>query len=230
MQWMTMRTAGVDTSSGYTGGGRSPIGIGGAIAVHGAAIAIFLLMPREMITEITKWEPFVATNIPADPPPPETKEKPADPLLKTQPAPEKPTVVKDPFVPLPPFDGAPSGSDRNGPGEGNGSGTVIAPPPPLPDPVLTDAAIDPGARAGFQPDYPGAMIRQGMEGSVTVRVTIGADGRVIDIARISATDEAFWLATQRHALRKWRFRPATRDGAPVSSVKTLTVHFRLEDR
>ena len=44
-----------------------------------------------------------------------------------------------------------------------------------------------------------------------------------------ATAASFWLATQKHALRKWRFRPATRDGVAVSSVKTLTglEHFPL---
>ena len=49
------------------------------------------------------------------------------------------------------------------------------------------------------------------------------------IERLSATDEAFWIATQRHALRKWRFRPATRDGVPTASSKLLTIHFRLTD-
>ena len=65
---------------------------------------------------------------------------------------------------------------------------------------------------------------------VTVRVTINAEGRVTDIARVSATDESFWLATQRHALRKWRFRPATRDGVPVETTKTMIVRFTLTDR
>ena len=35
---------------------------------------------------------------------------------------------------------------------------------------------------------------------------------------------------QRHALRKWRFRPATRDGVAVASTKVLTVRFTLNDR
>ena len=90
--------------------------------------------------------------------------------------------------------------------------------------------IDPRAMSAFQPDYPGSMIRQGAEGTVTVRVSIGTDGKVTGIERISATDEAFWVATQRHAMRKWRFRPATRDGVPVPGTKVLTVHFKLTDR
>jgi protein TonB len=96
--------------------------------------------------------------------------------------------------------------------------------------VVIDASIDPRARAAFQPDYPGTMIRQGVEGAVTVRMGIGADGRVTDIEKISATDESFWLATRRHALREWRFRPATRDGVPIASTRVLTVRFTLTDR
>lgn len=119
-----------------------------------------------------------------------------------------------------------------GTGEGIDPGpTIILPPADPPRaPVLVDAGIDPRALPQFQPDYPGAMIRQGLEGSVTVRVTINAEGRVTDIARVSATDESFWLATQRHALRKWRFRPATRDGVPVATTKIMTVRFTLTDR
>jgi len=67
------------------------------------------------------------------------------------------------------------------------------------------------------------------EGHVTVRVSIGVDGRVTAVERVSASDDAFWAVTQRQALRKWRFRPATRDGAPVASTKVLTVRFRLAD-
>ena len=111
------------------------------------------------------------------------------------------------------------------------TGILILPPPDPPrEPILTEPGIDPRDLSAFQPDYPGSMVRLGKEGSVTVRVAIGADGRVTGIERLAATDEAFWLATQRHALRKWRFRPASRDGVAVSGSKVLTVHFRLTDR
>tara|TARA_B100000378_G_C17724581_1_gene300029 strand:+ start:36 stop:338 length:303 start_codon:yes stop_codon:yes gene_type:complete len=98
------------------------------------------------------------------------------------------------------------------------------------EPKLTEASIDPRALPAFQPDYPSAMIRQQVEGKVTVRVSIDAQGRVIGVEKIAASDDSFWLATQRHALRKWRFRPATRDGVAVASTKVLTVRFTLSDR
>ncbi|WP_340265576.1 energy transducer TonB [Sphingobium mellinum] len=211
--------------AGYRRGGGSPIGVGGAIAVHAVVIGAFLLMPREVIA------PYVPTilvgePIPLDPPPPEA-EKPQPPSE----TPLRPTRDPIPAKPDTAVDLPPTGGDMTmggSSGEGSGGDEGIVPPPPR-DPVVVDARIDPRALPAFQPDYPASMIRQGMEGSVTVRVAIGADGRVTAIERLSATDDAFWTATQRHALRKWRFRPATRDGEVVASIKVLTVHFRLTD-
>ncbi len=58
---------------------------------------------------------------------------------------------------------------------------------------------------------------------------MGARGRVIDVERLAVTDEAFWLANQRHALRNWRFHPATRDGVAVGGATVPTIYFRLTD-
>lgn len=228
MRLMTLRTAGGATQvSGYNGGNRSPFGVGGAIAVHALVVGAYLLMPKEMIDVFRDPPPLLTYPVDDTPPPPEQPQPESDskPLPQTD---SHPTVVKDPVIPPPPTGFTAKTDDR--PTGDPGTGTITPPiTPPPPEPVLADATIDPRALAAFQPDYPGAMIRQGMEGKVVVRVTIGPDGRVVDIERLSAADEAFWLATQRHALRKWRFRPATRDGVAISSTKVLTVHFRLAD-
>ncbi|WP_150292928.1 energy transducer TonB [Sphingobium estronivorans] len=232
MRLMTLRTAGGTTGderlSGYRRGNRSPIGIGGAVAVHALVVGVLLLMPREMIAPFTGGT-LTTYDVPDPVPPPpetfvpETHAKPPEggpaimavkPVIDT---PANPFAVKeDPLATS---------------GTGGGTATIVTPPvtPTLPDPVLVEASIDPRALAAFQPDYPGAMIRQGMEGKVTVRVAIGPDGHVTGIERLSATDDAFWVATQRHALRKWRFRPATRDGVAIGSSRVLTVTFRLAD-
>ena len=205
--------------SGYRGGTGSSVGIGGAIAVHALVIGAWLLIPKEVIdTVITR--PFETYAVP------EEKAPPPEPVETTI---EQPTTAGAIVTGA---QGAPVVIGSAGTGEGIDPGpTIILPPADPPRaPVLVDAGIDPRALPQFQPDYPGAMIRQGLEGSVTVRVTINAEGRVTDIARVSATDESFWLATQRHALRKWRFRPATRDGVPVATTKIMTVRFTLTDR
>jgi len=218
-----------DGRSRYGAGRKSPLGLGGTIAVHGLLIGAFLLLPKEVIDVFTPTPPITARNIPIDPaPPPEVaKDGRTDSTLPTRPQPWQPTAA-DPEVVLPKGDPVLTGGQDIG---GDPLPPVLVPPIDLPRaPVLTDAAIDPRALSAFQPDYPGAMIRQGAEGVVTVRVTISPEGRVTDIEKLSASDEHFWLATQRHALRKWRFRPATRDGVAVASTKTLTVRFTLTER
>jgi protein TonB len=214
--------------SGYMGGSGSPIGIGGAIAVHAVVIGAFLLIPKEAY--IHHIPPILlGSPIPLDPPPPENPK--TEPEQKTQTQTEKPVIASDPVVKLTPNDNPVRGTDaEKGPVERDGPSTIITPADPPPAPVFVEAGMDPRYAAGFQPDYPSAMIRAEEEGKVTVRVTIGADGRVLDIEQIAATNETFWLATQRQALRKWRFRPATRDGVAVNTTKILTVHFRLDDR
>ena len=223
-----MYAADIQARQGYRGSGGSPIGIGGAVAVHALVAAVFILMPKEAIAPYVP-PIFIGNQIPLDPPPP------PEPVPPTQEAKIPTRTVSDPqsatyadtIVPPVSGEGIATGDGKTGQGAGGGLPLTVDPPH---EPMLVEASIDPRSLSAFQPDYPGSMIRQGMEGSVTVRVTIGPDGRVLGIERLSATDDAFWIATQRHALRKWRFRPATRDGVAVGSNKVLTVHFRLTDR
>jgi len=216
---------------GYGRQRRSALGVGGTVAVHALLVGVFLMMPKQLIDKVFT-PPITTTHIPLPPPPPEVEQKQeerrlpverqnippmkVDPIIETLPPPVRIETGTEPVRIEPVLPG------------NRGSGTRPADPPPVP--VLVEASIDPRALPAFQPDYPGSMLRMGMEGSVTVRVTISPQGRVVDIEKISATDDAFWIATQRHALRKWRFRPATRDGLAVQSSKQLTVRFTLTDR
>jgi len=81
----------------------------------------------------------------------------------------------------------------------------------------------------LQPPYPASEERAQRSGSVQIRVTIGANGRVVAAERVSATSDAFYAATERQALRHWRFRPATVDGRPVEASRIMTVTFRIQD-
>lgn len=112
---------------------------------------------------------------------------------------------------------------------------VELPPPPVlhpdppPVPVRRAAELDPRFAGELQPPYPAGEIRAQREGTVRIRVTIGPDGRVKAVARVQATNDAFWAAAERQALNRWRFRPATVDGRPVEDSKVMTLHFRLVD-
>lgn len=213
----------VTPQGGYAGSRRSPIGLGGTIAVHAVAIGIFLLMPREMIERFVP--PSILTYpIPADPlpdpvqPPPEKVEHPVQPVDK----PLIPVVIPHVTLPTDPMD----------------ISRTIDPLPPIPPtaekqgdppktPIVAQALPDPRYARDFQPAYPPSMQRMDMEGSVTVRVKIGADERVLSVEKLSAASDDFWEATRNQALRKWRFRPATRDGVPVESERVMTVHFQI---
>ena len=96
-----------------------------------------------------------------------------------------------------------------------------------PTPVFKAAERDARFARSFQPDYPLGMLRQEIEGSVTVRVLVGTDGRVRQVQIIRATDPNFARSTERQALKAWRFKPATRDGQPVEDWQTLTVRFDI---
>ncbi len=219
-----------DAASRYGAGRRSPLGLGGTVAVHALVVGAFLLIPKQVIEHFSPAPPIDTYAVPLDPPPPPVEQvKPApEAELPAKPLPQRPTAI-DTIVPLPPTDSELTGDTR--PGDTLTPLPPSVPPlPPMAEPKLTEASIDPRALPAFQPDYPGAMIRQQVEGKVTVRVSIDAQGRVTGVEKIAASDDSFWLATQRHALRKWRFRPATRDGVAVASTKVLTVRFTLSDR
>jgi protein TonB len=116
---------------------------------------------------------------------------------------------------------------------------VVPPTPPqprielarvdLPPPVRRDAEVDPAYRGFLQPPYPPSEQRAERGGDVRVRVTIGTNGRVIAVQMLSATSDAFWRVTERQALTRWRFRPATVDGRPVESTKVMNLHFQIQD-
>lgn len=113
-----------------------------------------------------------------------------------------------------------------------GTGIEAIPPiiPLLPRaPILTVAKRDARFAADFQPSYPPGMIRDEVEGSVTVRVLIGSDGRVKAVETVASDHQAFFEATRTQALKRWRFKPATKDGVAVESWQQLTVRFQIPD-
>ncbi len=208
------------------------LGIAGAV---GAALVLALAVDH-IAPPVAP--PIVASNVFIPVPPP--------PVDDVTPPDDRPTPIVDftappPRIPMPPAPLAPrADSGLNPPADpspfvgrddagASGAGDVVLPvdPPPVPDPVLRSAARDPRYAAAMQPDYPAARLRSETEGACSVRVTILATGRVGSVANAGCADDAFFSATRRHALARWRFTPATRDGVAIESTRVETVQFRI---
>ncbi len=217
--------------------GLNPVGLGVAIAINGGLLAVAVLTATTVVTRIDPWKPIEAVNVPIEPPPPPIDTpKPVEkalpdpapvPPIYAPPAPvpaQGPTITTTTIIPtsLPPLDPV-----VTAPG-GTGTGSPVTVASPLP--VLVSASVDPRYRADFQPDYPAFERNQARDGVVVVRVLVGTNGRVSAVEPVSATSDAFFDATKRRALSKWRFRPATRDGVAVESWREMTVRFTMEDR
>jgi periplasmic protein TonB len=211
----------------------SPISLGATLAINGCVFAALLWIAPN-ITSIPRPHqgPIIVQNLPPPKPTPE-------------PETDKPiSVASNVITPQPP-DPSPvrTRTDRTAgnasPLQG-GTETILPPPdppppnpideaiidPPLPPPPVWIAAIvHPNYMSALQPPYPPGRQRAEEEGSATVRVTIGISGRVSAVEVVRATHPDFADATRTQALRKWRFKPATKDGVAVESVREMTVRF-----
>ncbi|WP_326523238.1 energy transducer TonB [Sphingomonas sp.] len=207
----------------------NPVSLAAAIGINGGLVAALLLSSPDIREVVIPT--IIGTNIPIAPPPP--------PEDQPQPPTDRRVETRDPVIVTPrpdvdvtvPTDNHTTGTIDPGPPvdlgpPSTGGGTGVTVDPPAPAPVLIDAA--PARGVSFQPDYPPSERRDGNDGRVTVRVLVGADGRVKAVEQVSATSDAFFQATRRYALSRWRFTPATRDGVPQESWRTMTVRFVLE--
>jgi protein TonB len=217
--------------SGYANQ-RSPGALAAAIAINGGVIAALIAIP--VTIDVIRGDPPLRIHevpiayVPPPPPkrtPPEQERKPTQRTTEqARPDPQDPLRIDTangldtgPQLTLTDYaklDGFPGDTRQQ------------ADPPR--QPALVKARPDPRYADAFRPAYPPAMRREGLEGTVTVRVTIDERGRVIAVTLVDATSPAFFEETQRQALRNWRFVPATRDGTPVRSEQTMTVRFQLE--
>jgi protein TonB len=133
--------------------------------------------------------------------------------------------VLDPPLPDPPA-----------PGPGPMASPTQAPPatspttdpgvrPERPDPTLIPAQ---GVASNRGPDYPPSAWQQRQQGTVLLRLHIGADGAVIRVETRRSSGVPALDAAAIAALSVWRFLPAERAGQPVASYRDQPVSFVLE--
>ncbi|WP_427964111.1 energy transducer TonB [Altererythrobacter sp.] len=157
---------------------------------------------------------------PDEPPPPEP-DAPPPPVAPPPPiniAPAPPPIQTQPTIPPP----APP--------------ALIVPPPapPAPPPAPSQArGVSPKGQSRWarriQENYPSRALREEIQGTVGVRVTVGADGRVSSCSVTASSgssilDDAACKGMQRYA----RFDPALNDaGNPVSGSWSTRITYQL---
>ena len=206
---------------------RSPTSLALVILLHGALIAAVILIKSPVFRHMA--DPTVVTLIDDDTVPPPEHQPPPPPREQPQQreVPDHVTPIVDTHPTGPTVDAHQENTVIASNTAGNATDIPILPPPP-PPPVRRAAQIDPSSQ--LQPPYPPSEYRAQRDGRVQVRVTIGPDGRVTDVVRLSATSDAFWEVTRQQALRHWRFRPATVDGRTVEETRVMSLIFRIVDQ
>ncbi len=215
-------------------------GLGGSFVLTGGMVAVLALMSPDLVRGVKaeydrinsvsptppKIEPQVDEQVvPDDPTPPpvtlpDRMSYAAPPPLPRAMIPPADVPAAIPTPPVPAVVPEPKKPDP----------LPAAIPQPLPRAIVkTSARPDPRYARSQQPDYPMSMRRAGIEGRVTVRVLIGADGRVKDVTLVQSPDPAFFEVTREHALKNWRFKPATVDGQSVEAWFQMNLMFKLND-
>jgi len=93
--------------------------------------------------------------------------------------------------------------------------------------VGAPADTRPGYLSNPHPPYPAESRGAGEEGSVQLTVQVDARGRALSVTVERSSGFARLDRAAIEAVRRWRFRPATRAGMPVAASVTVPVRFRL---
>lgn len=117
----------------------------------------------------------------------------------------------------------------SGAGEGTESGTgTIAIPAPNDDTPVPFEAVErlPDVITRVAPEYPPLAIRAGIEGRVVVKMLVGKDGHVREVALVHSTADCLNDAAL-DAARGFVFTPAYMNNGPVPVWITVPFNFRL---
>jgi periplasmic protein TonB len=79
--------------------------------------------------------------------------------------------------------------------------------------------------SSVDPVYPAEAKRNGIQGTVTLAITIGKDGHVLNVTVTSGPSELIRSAVD--AVRQWVYRPTLLNGEPVTVLTTVDVNYTL---
>ena len=190
--------------------------------------AVELIVPAQVLAEFIE-PPRPKEDLPPPPPPPPKPQQktptvaPAPQLVAINdptPAPNAPVGVIEPPQPLPPIT-APVAPAPPAP-------PAPPPAPPAPPPRVELPSSDADYLQNPKPPYPPMSKRLNEQGSVIMRVLIGADGmpQKAEIRKSSGFDRLDQSAAT--TVMKWRYVPGKRAGVAEAMWFNVPINFVLE--
>lgn len=80
----------------------------------------------------------------------------------------------------------------------------------------------------MQPLYPYRAKQLAIEGYVTVRFLVSQTGSVLDLSILEAKPVGVFEQAVENTVRRWRFKPARKNGQPVETWVKTSIEFRLD--
>jgi len=196
----------------------------GYVLVSGLAYNVVKKAAEDLKTFDVEDEPPPPPEEP--PPPPEESQLPPPPQVSAPP-PLVRTIVQPPQIQTTPvIQPAPVITPRADP-------VPPAPPAPPPPPRKVQTARAKGSLPGLfsTDDYPSSAIRDEEQGTVSVRLTIGTDGRVSDCNVTSSSGSRALDSTTCSILkRRARYTPAKDEtGRNVTDTDTARIRWQLPE-
>lgn len=100
--------------------------------------------------------------------------------------------------------------------------------PPAPPPPVVAARFDADYLHNPKPVYPSMSRRLGEEGTVRLRVKVGADGTALTVETERSSGFDRLDAAALDAVRRWRFVPARRGDVAIEAWVAVPIIFKLE--
>jgi protein TonB len=195
--------------------------IAGVIALHGAALML-LMMPMAPPQAL----PTPDVDIPYVPVEKKETKRVDPPPEKIEKIPPRPTTTpREVAIPQPPVVD-PVGTDVAPPYDPNpDTAIVIDTVPPVVGPMRAESLEYASAPP---PAYPRDAMARRIEGTVILEVLVGVDGVPLDVrVATSSGNHSLDEAARKHILKKWKFKPATKDGHAVQALGLVPVKFVL---
>lgn len=200
--------------------------IAAAIAVHATAL-LMLLMPMaapQLQAIASKPKPVIRWIEKAPEP---IVVVPVVPTTPTPPVTSPPTQITRPTI-NPPITSAPSVIDM---------GTEVAIETATASADIAGPATNPGPLpsatleyvSASSPRYPLNELRNGVQGTVVLRVLVDIDGKPIDVSiETSSGNRNLDRTALQHVLKTWRFKPAMQNGQAVQAYGLVPIAFSLQ--